>query len=292
MRNTILYLLLLASITISEQDLYQGYYSYRMSLYNVNPAFAGADSSMIGNLVTRSYLSGYDGNPRNNLLGVHGSINDKIGLGAKLMSDTKGEFEVSRYDILASYNIKIKQGITVRFGISAGLVRRSLIAGISEISDQNDPILAGGYFDETNFIAGAGILINANNLKFGFSAPNLTESTNTNELNPSAASYLVSSFSYRHNLAFKNLFITPSIIYQNIPTLNNQLDLYVKLDRKDKLWALIGYQTSNIITFGGGISLGPLDIGYLHGLPSGQLNDISASLNEIMLQIRFDRLKK
>jgi type IX secretion system PorP/SprF family membrane protein len=290
MKKLTLLFLIVASISATAQDLSQGYYSYRMSLYNLNPAFAGDDSSLVANLITRSYLSGYDGNPRNNLLGVHGSLTPKIGIGAKLMSDSKGEFTVSRYDVMGSYKVQFSEDVNLRFGVSAGVIRRTLNSGnvgTLDITNQNDPVLAGGYLDETSFVLGAGVLIHAKNIKIGFSAPNLVETLEQPELNPSSTDFYVGTFSYRHDLQFKKLFITPSAIYQNIPTLENQIDLYLKIDRNQKFWVLAGYQTTNMMTFGGGVSLGPIEIGYIHGLPTGQLNGISSSLNEIMLQLKF-----
>jgi type IX secretion system PorP/SprF family membrane protein len=263
-------------------------------MYNVNPGFVGDDSSIVANFVSRSYLSGYDGNPRNNLVGIHGAINNKIGLGLKLMSDTKGEFEVSRYDLMGSYKVQFNQDIYLRFGLTAGLVRRNLnnsvIAGEGLI-DQNDPVMASGYFDETHFVAGAGVLIDAGDIKFGLSMPNIAETSETNENNPNSYDFLVASFSYRHDLEYNGLHLTPSMIYQNMTVIDDQIDFYMKLDMDYRFWVVAGYQTTNLATYGGGFALGPFEIGYIRGIPVGQLSDISSNLNEIMLQIKFDNLK-
>lgn len=282
MKKILITLFVLGSITASSQELAYGYYNYIMNRFNLNPAFAGNNGNISAILNTKTYQSGFNGAPRNTMFGVHAPISSTQGAGLRVFSDRRGGYEVAKYDAVYSYQIQIDEKSDLRFGISAGAVRRMLNANSianGELLNQADPTLASGYFDETNFIAGVGLVYDYENLQVGFSAPHLVDGSND------LSEYLVGTIGYKYELENSKLAFTPTFIYQNMPVIDNQFDFLLKAEYNDKMWVQGGYQSTQNLNFGVGFDLGPFGVGYSYEMNNSDLNNIAKGSNEIVIMI-------
>ena len=184
-------------LQLQAQEMANGYYNYILNPFNLNPAFAGNNGNISAILNTKSYLSGFEDAPRNTMFGIHAPLNDIQGIGARVISDQRGAFQLTKYDAAYSYQIQIDEASDLRFGVSAGALRRmlnpSLINNI-ELLDQSDQTLAGGYYDETSFTAGVGMVYDYENFQFGFSVPHLVIG------NEQLSEYMLLSFGYRYQI--------------------------------------------------------------------------------------------
>jgi type IX secretion system PorP/SprF family membrane protein len=277
--------LLLLSGSVSSQELANGYYNYVMNRFNLNPAFAGNSGKMSAMLNTKTAQSGFDNAPRNTFLGFHAPINQQQAVGLRMVLDKRGGFEVAKYDAVYSYEVKINDVSDLRFGMSAGIVRRMLNSNSlknQEFLNQADPNLASGYFDETNSIIGIGLLYDYKNFQVGFSAPNLVEGSED------ISNFLVGTFGYKHLIKNSKFTLSPLLIYQNLPVIDNQFDALVKVDYSEKIWFQAGYQSTNNLNFGLGFDLGPFGVGYSYEMNNSELNNIASGSNEIVITIGFD----
>lgn len=275
---------LMSSVTIQAQELANGYYNYIMNRFNFNPAFAGNNGNISAMLNTKTYQSGFNGAPRNTMFGIHAPITTSQGVGLRVLSDRRGAFELEKYDAVYSYQIKIDEKSDLRFGISAGAVRRMLNANSianPEFLDQTDPTLAGGYFDETNFIAGVGLVYDYENLQVGFSAPHLVDGSSE------ISDFLVGTIGYKYELNNSKFAFTPTFIYQNMPVIENQFDFLIRAEFDNKIWVQGGYQSTDNLNFGIGFDLGPFGVGYSYEMNNSELNNIARNSNEIIVTIGF-----
>lgn len=280
--------LLIAAIAITSfsygQELSHNYYNYIMNRFNLNPAIAGNNGNISAMLNTKTYLSGFNGAPRNTMFGLHAPISLNQGAGLRVVSDRRGGFEVDKYDAAYSYQIQLDDRQDLRFGISAGAITRKLnTSGIDNIDllNQNDPTLAGGYLNETNFIAGVGLVYDFDNLQVGLSAPHLIQGSEP------ISEFIVGSASYRYDFENSPISVTPTFIYQNIPTIENQFDVLLKGEYDEKVWAMAGYRSNNNLTFGLGFDLGPFGLGYAYEMSNSDLEMIGGGSHEIVIQVAF-----
>src|SRR5690606_24556547 len=111
----------LLSLNLSSQDLSNGYYNYLLNPYNINPAFAGNERNVSAILNTKTYMAGFSGAPRNTMFGIHSALNNQQGIGARILYDKRGAYELSKYDATYSHQIQLDEKSDLRFGISAGV---------------------------------------------------------------------------------------------------------------------------------------------------------------------------
>ncbi len=292
MKNIKLLTLCIALMGVSSihaQELSYGYYNYIMNRFNMNPAFAGNSGNISAVLNTKTYAAGFSEAPRNTMFGIHAPINNVQGIGARLISDRRGAFEVTKYDATYSYQIKFNESSDLRFGVSAGALRRMLNPGsvqYAEFLDQTDPTLASGFYDETSFIAGVGLVYDYSNFQFGLSAPSLVIGGEP------LSEHIVGTASYKYNFENSDFSITPLVIYQNLPVIDNRYDVLLKGEYKEKIWTQVGYQSTNNLNFGIGFDLGPFGIGYSYEMNNSEFSNISANSNEIIVRISFLPVKQ
>lgn len=277
-------LLFLGSLSLSAQELSNGYYNYLLNRYNLNPAFAGNTENISAILNTKTFMAGFSDAPRNTMFGLHAPLNDEQGVGLRILSDRRGAYEVSKYDATYSYQIKFDESSDLRFGISAGALRRMLNpASINnaEYLDQTDPTLAGNYYDQLNFVAGVGMVYDYENLQVGLSSPHLVIG------GEEISEHLVASASYRYELENEDFAIKPIVIYQNMPVLDNRLDFLIRGEYQEKVWAQVGYQSTENLNFALGVDFGPFGVGYSYEMNSGELSNIAQNSNEIVVRVSF-----
>tara|TARA_B100001109_G_scaffold255893_1_gene262586 strand:- start:1399 stop:2514 length:1116 start_codon:yes stop_codon:yes gene_type:complete len=271
-------------LQLQAQEMANGYYNYILNPFNLNPAFAGNNGNISAILNTKSYLSGFEDAPRNTMFGIHAPLNDIQGIGARVISDQRGAFQLTKYDATYSYQIQIDEVSDLRFGVSAGALRRmlnpSLINNI-ELLDQSDQTLAGGYYDETSFTAGVGMVYDYENFQFGFSVPHLVIG------NEQLSEYMLLSFGYRYQIQETDFALSPLVIYQNMPVVENRFDLLLKGDYKEKVWTQIGYQSTDNLNFALGFDFGSFGLGYAYEMNNSELSNISSNSNEIVVQLSF-----
>ncbi len=280
--------MLTTSAAIS-QELSNGYYNYIMNRYNLNPAFAGNNGNISAILNTKTYMAGFSDAPRNTMFGIHAPLNEQQGIGARIISDRRGAYELSKYDATYSYQIQLDESSDLRFGVSAGALRRMLNPNLInnvELLDQTDPTLAGDYFDQTNFIAGVGMVYDYENLQVGLSAPHLVIGSEQ------LSEHLVGSVSYRYEFEESDFAVTPLVIYQNMPVLDNRFDVLLRGDYKEKVWTQIGYQSTDNLNFALGFDFGPFGIGYSYEMNNSELSNIASNNNEIVVRLSFLPPKK
>jgi len=282
-------LALMSVASIDAQELSYGYYNYIMNRFNMNPAFAGNSGNISAILNTKTYAAGFSDAPRNTMFGIHAPINSAQGIGARLVSDKRGAFELTKYDAAYSYQIRFDENSDLRFGISAGAVRRMLNSGSiqnPEFLNQADPTLPSGFYDETKFIAGVGLVYDYSNFQVGLSAPSLVIGGEP------LSEHIVGTASYKYEFENSDFSITPLVIYQNLPIIDNRYDVLLKGEYKEKVWTQIGYQSTNNLNFGIGFDLGPFGIGYSYEMNNSEFSDISANSNEIVVRISFLPVKQ
>ncbi|KAA3647442.1 MAG: type IX secretion system membrane protein PorP/SprF [Bacteroidetes bacterium] len=150
---------------------------YNFNEYLINPAQAGYRNQLEGSASHRIQWQGIDGAPKTSFLGVHGALNDKMGLGVKLNIDQTDILQQFNAAISYAYRIKLNEvGSSLSFGVSGIALQNSINYGDAVIGNYADEVINGGDQSGMTFDAEFGILYEIKKFKLGVASSHLFES--------------------------------------------------------------------------------------------------------------------
>lgn len=270
------------------QIVSQNFYSYRLdNMYNANPAFCAKGEGINFVLNAMSQNRGVSFANKNFMGGIYSKISPSQALGGRIVSDTRGAFQVFKADLTYAYILKINESATLNFGINAGALNTNLVTSRIEnfyLLDQTDDMLYSPYFNTLQFTAGFGALLNWKALEVSIASPNLLS---TNE---SAIAYLNGAIAYTFD-AGDRFKVTPWINYQNIPVLKGVGGLYAKGLYEDKLWLQAGYQTNHAISVMAGFNWESFGLGYGFTFSNQAFSTITSGYHEVSVKYQLTKQK-
>lgn len=273
-------LIVLSALNSNAQDLSMDYYSFLYNKYNINPAFCAKEDklSAVLNVRQRSGLSS-----NNSAFGIKGLLGDNQGLGARVISDTRGAFQVLKADATYGYKLKASNNQNVYFGLSAGLTSKSLNKSKIKNYDQldlSDPALETSNLKSNLFSAGAGLIYDFKAFEFSVSAPQLVESSQK------ISSNTIFIANYKFDLS-NDVSLTPELFYFNLPVVKNYGGIQVKGDYKNIVWAQMGYQTNSAFNLALGVKFNIFEVGYGYMAANNLMKNLSGGTHEVILKIRI-----
>lgn len=273
-------LIVLSALNSNAQDLSMDYYSFLYNKYNINPAFCAKEDklSAILNVRQRSGLSS-----NNSAFGIKGLLGDNQGLGARVISDTRAAFQVLKADATYGYKLKVNDDQNVYFGLSAGLISKSLNKSKIKNYDQldlSDPALETSNLKSNSFSAGAGLIYDFKAFEFSVSAPQLVESSQK------ISSNIIFISNYKFTVS-NDVSITPELFYFNLPVVKNYGGVQVKGDYKNIVWAQMGYQTNSTYNLALGVKFNIFEVGYGYMSANNLMQNLSGGTHEVILKIRI-----
>jgi type IX secretion system PorP/SprF family membrane protein len=281
-----IFVLVVLTFSAKAQEL-NSHYLYEMNWLNVNPAYTGETEGIKAILNPGTQWLGIDGNPNNSMFGIHTKLNDKMGLGGKIVMDKRGVFSNFTGEFAYKYKATIAKGHFLSFGITAGIYRTSL--NINSVLDDRytdgaDPVFTSQYYDKTSLLSSFGILYQFKGLEIGASSPHLVVSGNP-----------VSDHIFgmaRYTLAIEKLKVISSIVYQNLLNSPNQVDAGLKLMWYNTLWGKFTYKSNKTMLASIGLNVEKVNVGYAYGINEGALSTISSGSHEIFIAYTFDKRGK
>ena len=291
MNNIKLYILvfLIGSTMADAQVLSYDFYTFRLNnMFNVNPAYTGKDDGLNAVLSAQTQNKGVAFANKNIMFGLHSKFSKKQALGGRLISDTRGAFQILKADVSYAYTAKILDESSLSLGLSAGILNNSMLINRIEnyeALDQTDPNLIKSYNNTTQFAAGAGLLYNYKALDVSVSLPHIL--TTSQPLN----GYVNAAIFYTFKAGDK-FKVTPWLCYQNIPITKSITSLNVKGTYKDIVWVQAGYQTNKTISAMFGVKVENLSLGYGFRFSNKDFKTISSGSHEITLAFKIPQRAK
>jgi len=284
MKNLLYILFIIATLQSKSQVLSYDFYSFKVNnMFNVNPAYTGRDEGLNILLSAQTQNRGVAFANKNYMFGMHSRISKKQALGSRIISDTRGAFQVLKADISYAYFAKISADMKFTLGLSAGLLKNSLLINRIEdyqSLDQSDPTLTKSYYNTNQFTAGVGFLYNYKSLDVSFSMPHLIATSQPMN------SYINTAVFYTFK-AGEDFKITPWLCYQNMPITKNVGSLFVKGMYKDMIWVQTGYQTNRTFCAMFGVNIENLSIGYGYKSSNSQFKTITSATHEITFAFKI-----
>lgn len=262
------------------------HYLYQMNGYNINPARAFQSDGMHAILNPGTQMVGIQGNPTNAMVGVYGAVNDRVGLGAKVIADRRGYFSNTTMEVSYAYLLKIKENHSLAVGVSAGMYSSALnSSGVvnDRYTNGTDPSIFNQDYNEKQFLSGVGLRYTAGKLDLGLSSPHLIIS------GKEISDHFFLTAKYSFNFTVSRIELRPVMVYQHLSKSPSILDISVQTEYNKLIWIQTGFRSNNSGLVGIGISLENVRFGYMYGLGFGKLNTLNSGSHEIMISTTLFR---
>lgn len=286
--------LLQSDLIFAQQTPVFANYSYNTVI--INPAHAGYYEDVDATLVNTGLFNSVDGSPVNLNLTVNAPLRSKhLGLAAGVSVDQIGVATATSF--FGSYSYKIffdseyAQGRwwaydpnIISFGITAGGIYYN--EDLVSLGIQDDPEFQQN-LNEFLPTLGVGFLYNKDRFYIGLSAPNLLESSLTNETKINLQSAYYSYFGYRFfTTQLEEVLINPSMLVKYVDGAPLQADFNLMVNYLNKVEFGAGYRTSETVSFLAGFHMGTnFKLMYNYSYALKDYNNINT--HGIVLNYRF-----
>lgn len=268
------------------------YSQYLNNPFVLNPAYAGLTDNLNLSLNYRTQWAGFEGSPKTANLNGHISLADnKMGVGAMLISDQIGGTTINEFFGSYSYRINITDDKILSFGLQAGFANYQIDNSKANPFDKTDALFLGTN-SETKPSFGFGAILKSEKFFVGLSVPRMLRSTlETQGLQSSLYTqhyYLMGSYLFflSERIRFK-----PSVLAKLVSGAPASMDINASLIIHENYQ--VGLLTRNFNTYG--IFLQALikdsfRLGYTFEVPTGSSVGSNFTSHEITLGLRLNAL--
>lgn len=284
LKPAIIGILLVIGIDVQSQIL-NTHYQYQLNWLNINPAYTGHDDGLSAILNSGTQWVGVSENPNNTMIGLHGSPNKHMGLGAKMIFDNRGIFSTITAEALYAYKVSLNDHHKINFGVSAGIYSSALDNSDlqnNEFTNAADPSLSSDYYNQSSFLLSFGVLYAYDKLEVGVSLPHMFVSGSP------MSEHIFGTAKYDFDLS-TDLKLSPMLVYQHLNDSKDMADIGAKLEFRELIWLQLAYRTNNSMSYALGLKLKEINLGYLYNSSFGPVNDISKGNHQVFVSYTFKR---
>jgi type IX secretion system PorP/SprF family membrane protein len=176
---TTLIIFMCFSVKAQQDPLYSQYLN---NPFVLNPAYAGLTNNLNLSLSYRTQWSGFEGSPKTANLNGHISLADnKMGVGAMLISDQIGGTTINEFFGSYSYRINLTEDKVLSFGLQAGFTNYQIDNSKAKqysllVNNISDPLFTGNK-SETKPSFGFGVILKSEKFFLSLSVPRMLNTT-------------------------------------------------------------------------------------------------------------------
>ncbi len=262
---------------------------FTMNMFNklaVNPAFAGARSSICASILAREQWIGFEGNPSTNVFNVDGGFKVRqkyqMGAGLSIIQDEIGPINSLNVKLSLAYHHRINQGV-LAIGLSPGIFNQSISAdwrtSEGNFDGTEDPSIPNSEAGATQFDLGFGLYYYTKELYVGLSSthlnqPEISDSPDDNSsyvFNQVRHYYITAGYNYTLNVGSGELELQPSVFVKS-DAVSTQIDINTNVLYNNLVWAGVTYRLEDAVAFLAGVHVPKID-----GLKVGAAYDYNLS---------------
>ncbi|WP_440134129.1 PorP/SprF family type IX secretion system membrane protein [Chitinophaga sancti] len=229
---------------------------YFQNQYLANPAMAGLETGMRLNVAYRRQLGGITGAPVTAFASGDWQVNNRVGVGAQVMSDKAGLIDRTR--VAMTYAYRIPLGLNeqqLHFGLSAVWnVQRLDEKAIN--GNTNDPSIGAFNRRDNYFEAEFGMAYTDRHLNVQAALPNVRNLFTGNNLGVDGGGLFYTAVSYKFLPETDEITsIEPKLAYRGVKGYDNILDAGLNVSFLNNVANIMGmYHSSKSVTFGIGVN--------------------------------------
>ncbi|WP_163400015.1 PorP/SprF family type IX secretion system membrane protein [Flavobacterium fluviatile] len=300
MKKIILFITFLFYVTSAsaQQDPEYTHYMYNMSV--VNPAYATSTAAMLslGGLYRTQWV-GAVGAPKTFTFFGHTALNEKIEVGASLISDDIGDGAKKENNFYAdfAYVLQLEGKNKLSFGLKAGFTSLQTNFNGFRFTDTATDLAFAENINVTKPNIGAGAYYFTDKYYIGLSVPNLLSSKHIEEKSGINAfgseeihTFLTAGYVFQINDALK---LKPAFMSRFVSGAPLSVDITANVLYNEKFELGAAYRLNDAVSALMNINVTPsLRIGYAYDYTVSNLGQFNSGTHEIMLLFDLDLLGK
>ncbi|MBP7496424.1 MAG: type IX secretion system membrane protein PorP/SprF [Bacteroidales bacterium] len=280
--NRLYFIIVLTFILVFETKAQQEaqFSQYMFNNFSINPAYAGINDAICGNIFHRQQWVGFDGRPVTTLITFDGALPFiHGGAGIQILQDKIGQFNDLDVKLAYAYHYKIGEG-KLSGGLQAGFLNKKIDFSKFNPIDETDPLLQGKS-QESNMsvdIAFGAFYTVPNKYYAGISSSQLIESKESYKeasLKLKRHYYITGGYHYGlDNFGLSNFKIIPSTLIKT-DAVSFQFDINLLAEYNNKFWAGFSYRRTDAVVIL--LGLKPFGPGLYENLKIGYSYDMTTS---------------
>lgn len=279
---------------------------FRYNQFSMNPAYAGKEGSLSGNIGIRQQWSGLLGAPQSQNINVHAPFNNiKSAVGINLESDKIGLQQTLLVAASYCYDLSINKNSTLSLGVRGGIIQGSWNGALirtpegnyqPSLADHKDNILGENTFGGSAPILDIGVLYNNNIVNIGLGVKNLTQNSINYTIN-NGKIRLVKNYFFTFAADFKisnKIKLQPALLFKS-DLIENQLEMNLCSELNEKFTAGMGYRgwskaSNDALNLIGGIRLNnKMRLFYSYDINISSLKNTNSGSHEVLLKYNLEK---
>lgn len=294
-RLSILFFCLVTPVLLRAQD-HSEFTQFYLNPYLLNPAYAGSDGQPSVSLLYRRQWMTIEGAPAITNITLQAPIKHRLSGAIGVTNESAGFFNNSEATFSAAYFVPLREGMLLRFGISAGGSWNTV--DMRKLEDVNDPALSGVLAKNAALTGNAGMVFQYKGFTAGASmpalfAPSYVSSDAFNVTEPAAFKSLIFHVSNRFYFnGDKNIF-EPYVVYRLARGLPSLLEIAGILHLNHLVWVGGSYKQQYGVSALGGLTLNSkLAIGASYSIGQRGADELNSPSFEIGISYLFGKKSK
>ncbi len=263
---------------------------YKLNISSFNPAFAGFyDGSAM--LIHRTQFVGINGAPKAVNFNLNLPVNETMGLGLNVISQTLGVTDENSITADYSYSIFTSDDTMMTFGLKAGVNILNVDYNRLNIGEQ-DASFANNIDGEISPRIGVGVLYSTPKWFFGLSTPNFLSKNYSAEIQGTATVtkphfYFMTGY---NTYLTDDILFRPSILSKAVVGAPLAIDLALNFDYQDRFRFGVSYRYDAAVSAIAGISISrDIQVGYSYDYLTGALSKHSSGSHQFYIKFTFKK---
>ncbi|MBA3706403.1 MAG: PorP/SprF family type IX secretion system membrane protein, partial [Bacteroidetes bacterium] len=173
MKKIVILLLLVIGGFVKAQQLPE-FSQYLQNDFILNPAIAGTKSYAPVSISHRSQWLNFRDAPTTQIASIHGSVNQKVGIGLALVNHEAGPTGMMSAQFSYAFRLKLNDKMKLSFGLAPMIIQHSLNKNKIKLEEQNDNTFNRISGKTTVVDINAGVYLYAEKYFIGIAVPQLT----------------------------------------------------------------------------------------------------------------------
>lgn len=290
--------LLLALLLVSPGSRAQQiplYGSYLVNPFSLNPAEAGRGERVNLFGMVRNQYAGFEGSPTTQMLTVDGGLNERVGLGLKLVNEQTDILRNTRASLAYSYGFSLSEKAGIRLGVAVTGGQRSLDFDRVFVEDRNEQVVFDDRISQVHIEGEAGMTFSYQKLRIGLAVPQLLgdrweyEDDGLNQqVRFQNQRHFMATAQYPFEIVDGRYTLEPMVLTRMASGAPFQFDGNLTLRNPDLWYATAGYRNGYSVTAGGGVILSQqFMLGYSYDYPTGDIAAFTGGSHEVVLGFSF-----
>lgn len=277
------------SLTISAQQLPQ-YTQYMYNTMTLNSGYTGTRGPFEGTLLHRSQWVGLDGAPSTQVLSLHGTAGQRVGLGISAVNESIGPADQVDVSAAFAYKLKLSNTATLSLGVNAGVNMLNVDWSKGIYLNQQDAIFNQNINNQIRPMIGAGAFFYTNKWYLGLSVPNFINADIYDDeeevvLKDEMHYYAMAGYVFHFS---DNLLFKPAAMAKVVEGAPITVDLSANFLIAEKLTLGAAYRFDDAASGLAGFQLSKsLFIGYSYDYNTSDLNKYNDGSHEIILRFNI-----